>query len=293
MGVAEWFSQFCATLRMDQTKRSSLATRTGRITKAVNAYFRKNDSDTAFRFYVGSLGRNTAIPSVSDADLLCELPASIYHQYDAHTGNGQSALLGSVRTAIRATYPTSEIAGDGQVVAIKFTDGVTYEVLPAFSNVGGGYTFADANGGGSWKTCKPKQEIDAFATRNKECNSNLVELGRMARAWRDNCNVPMNGMLIDALAYQFIGTWQYRDKSYLYFDWLTRDFFSFLASRDANQKFWLAPGSGSYVARTGAFEYKARQAELRALEAINHQAEGHEWSARSKYREIYGSGFPA
>lgn len=92
MGVGDWFSQFCAGLRMSTDKRSSLAYRTARITKAVNSQFRGLDSDTAYRFYVGSLGRNTAIPSVSDADLLCELPASVYHQYNAHAGNGQSAF---------------------------------------------------------------------------------------------------------------------------------------------------------------------------------------------------------
>ena len=58
---------------MDSAKRSSLAYRTGRITKAVNLSFRNIDSDSVYRFYVGSLGRNTAIPSVSDADLLLAL----------------------------------------------------------------------------------------------------------------------------------------------------------------------------------------------------------------------------
>lgn len=260
MGVGDWFSQFCAGLRMSTDKRSSLAYRTARITKAVNSQFRGLDSDTAYRFYVGSLGRNTAIPSVSDADLLCELPASVYHQYNAHAGNGQSALLTAVRTAIRTTYKTSDVFGDGQVVIIAFDDGVTYEVLPAFLNAEGGYTFADSNNGGSWKSCKPKQEMDAFASRNRECNGNLVELARMARAWRDTNNVPMNGMLIDTLAYQFIATWQYRDRSYLYYDWMTRDFFAFLANQSPSQTYWLAPGSGSYVWRKGSFEYKARQA---------------------------------
>jgi hypothetical protein len=159
-------------------------------------------------------------------------------------------------------------------------------------NTEGGYTFADTNNGGSWKSCKPKQEMDAFASRNKECNGNLVELARMARAWRDSNNVPMNGMLIDTLAYQFIATWQYRDKSYLYYDWMTRDFFAFLANQNASQTYWLAPGSGSYVWHKGSFEYKARQAELRAHEAIQYQATSHDWSARQKYREIYGTGFP-
>lgn len=278
---------------MDSAKRSSLAYRTGRITKAVNLNFRNLDSDSAYRFYVGSLGRNTAIPSVSDADLLLELPSTVYHQYNAYSGNKQSALLTAVRTAIRTTYKTSDVFGDGQVVGVAFDDGVTYEVLPAFANTVGGYTFADTNYGGSWRECKPKQEMEAFAKRNKDCNGNLVELGRMVRAWRDNCSVPMNGMLIDTLAFQFIGGWQYRDKSYLYYDYMTRDFFGFLAGQSSTQTYWLAPGSGSYVYRKGLFEYKARQAELRAKEAIAFQTAGYDWSAKQKYREIYGTRFPS
>lgn len=291
MGVGDWFSSFCGALRLDSNKRSSLGYRTGRITKAVNLNFRNLDSETAYRYYVGSMGRNTAIPSISDVDLLLELPAATYHQYNAYSGNGQSALLTAVRTAIRTTYTTSDVFGDGQVVIVSFDDKVTYEVLPAFANTTGGYTFADTNNGGTWRECKPKQEMDAFAQRNQACNGNLVELGRMARAWRDYNAVPMNGMLIDTLAYQFIGTWQYRDKSYFYYDYMTRDFFNFLAGQSSTQTHWLAPGSGSYVWRKGPFEYKARQAELRALEAITYQNAGQDLSAKQKYREVYGTSF--
>lgn len=293
MGVAEWFSEFCGALRLDADKRASLSYRTGRITKAVNRAFRTLDSDTSYRFYVGSMGRNTAIPSLSDVDLLLELPPATYHQYNAHLGNGQSALLTSVRAAVRTTYKASDVFGDGQVVIVSFDDGVTYEVLPAFANSAGGYTFGDTNDGGRWRECKPKQEMDAFSQRNRACNGNLVELARMVRAWRDWNAVPMNGMLIDTLAYQFIDTWQYRDKSYLYFDFMTRDFFCFLAGQSATQNYWLAPGSSSYVWRKGLFEYKARQAELRATEVIAYQTNGHEWSARQKYREVYGTRFPS
>lgn len=293
MGVGDWFTGFCGALRLDNDKRSSLGYRTGRITKAVNLAFRSLDSDTAYRSYVGSMGRNTAIPSISDVDLLLELPSATYHQYNAHTGNGQSALLTALRTAIRTTYKTSDVFGDGQVVILSFDDGVTYEVLPAFANTTGGYTFGDTNDGGTWRECKPKQEMDAFAKRNQACNFNLVELARIARAWRDCNAVPMNGMLIDTLAYQFIDTWQYRDKSYFYYDYMTRDFFSFLAGQSSTQTYWLAPGSGSYVLRRGPFEYKARQAELRALEAITYQTGNHDWSAKQKYREIYGTSFPS
>lgn len=293
MGVGDWFSSFCSALRISTDLRSSISSRTGRIVGQLNADFRELDSKTANRFYAGSYGRNSAIPSVSDIDLLYVLPYSTYAQYNSYSGNKQSSLLGAVRASLQKTYPSSSVAGDGQVVVIAFTDNIKFEVLPAFLNDGGGYTFADSNNGGSWKACKPKQEIEAFSKRNTECNGNLVQLGSMARAWRDQNGVPMNGMLIDTLAYQFIASWQYRDKSYLYYDFLTRDFFNYLAGQSSTQTYWLAPGSNSYVYRDGAFEYKARQAELRALEAIEKQENGQEWSAKQKYREIYGNSYPA
>ncbi len=230
---------------------------------------------------------------MSDVDLLYELPASLYEQYDAYASNGQSALLAAIRASLHKTYSSSDIAGDGQVVVIRFNDGISFEVLPAFANKGGGYTFADSNRGGSWRTCKPNQEMETFSGRNAACNSNLVELGRMARAWRDLNNVPMSGMLIDTLAYQFIASWAFRDKSYLYYDFMTRDFFNYLAGQSASQTYWTAPGSGSYVYRGGPFEYKARQAETSAYEAIQYQTVGYERSAKQKYREIYGTAFPS
>jgi hypothetical protein len=293
MGVGEWFSDFCGALRIVGDKRSSIGYRTGRIVSQLNYDLRdKLDSKTANRFYVGSYGRSTAIPSVSDIDLLYVLPYALYERFNGHTGNGQSALLTLVKNSISTTYSTTYLASDGQIVGINFTDGVKFEILPAFLNSEDGYTFADSNDGGSWKACKPKHEMAEFSARNTACNSNLVELSRMARAWRDANNVSMSGMLIDTLAYQFIETWTHRDKSYLYYDWMTRDFFHYLANLNTQQLYWLAPGSNSHVYRSDVFQYKARSAELRALEAIAFQQDNHDWSAKQKYRDIYGTAFP-
>jgi hypothetical protein len=291
MGVGEWFSDFCNSLRISSDKRSSVAYRTGRIVGRLNSDLRGLNSDAAYRFYVGSYGRSTAIPSVSDVDLLYELPYALYARFHGHAGNGQSALLGLIKDSIRRTYNVSDMAGDGQVVVINFTDGVRFEVLPAFVNTDGSYTFADSNNGGSWRICSPKQEMEAFSARNVACNYNLVELSRMVRAWRDTNNLSMSGMLIDTLAYQFLGTWAYRDKSYVYYDWMTRDFFHFLAGLSTQQVYWLAPGSNSYVYRSDVFKHKARSAELRALEALECLRLNHEWSAKQKYRQIYGAAF--
>lgn len=292
MGVGDWFRTFCENLRIGPEKRSSIGYRTGRIVGQLNADLRGLDSKTSYRFYVGSYGRSTAIPSVSDVDLLYELPSELYSRFNAHAGNGQSALLAHVRASIMRTYSVTEIGGDGQVVVLRFDDGVKFEVLPAFLNTERGYTFADTNNGGCWRSCKPKQEMTAFSMRNSECNSNLVELARMARAWRDQNNVSMSGMLIDTLAYQFIDNWEYKDKSCVYYDWMTRDFFTFLAGQEASKTYWAAPGSGSWV-HGGGFQYKARQAELRTKNAIDHQQNGHEYSAKQLYRGIYGTDFPS
>jgi hypothetical protein len=43
----------------------------------------------------------------------------------------------------------------------------------------------------------------------------------------------------------------------------------------------------------GGFQYKARQAQLRTLEAIDSQQHSYDYTARQTYRGIYGSAFPS
>lgn len=293
MSVADWFREFCNSLPPGASKRSSIGDRTARITRRLNTDFRDTTSDTANRFYAGSYGRNTAVASVSDIDLMYVLPYSVYKKYDEYSSNGQSALLQAVKASIEKTYPNSVVVADGQIVQIPFTDNVTFEIVPVFLNNTGSYTFADANSGGSWKVCWPKDEINAFATRDAACNYNLVQLGRMARAWRDANSVPMSGMLIDTLAYQFIENWEYRLKSYLFYDYMTRDFFDYLARQDVSQDHWRAPGSQSWARRTGSFERKARAAHSLAVDAIDNAVADQSWAAKYKFRQIYGTQFPS
>jgi hypothetical protein len=117
----------------------------------------------------------------------------------------------------------------------------------------------------------------------------------MARAWRNQWNVPISGLLIDTLAYQFIENWEYFDKSYLYYDFMSRDFFKWLADRDADQMFWKAPGSGQYVYGKGLFQHKAKRCFNLALEAIEYESSTPklEWTAKQKWREVYGNSFPS
>jgi hypothetical protein len=216
------------------------------------------------------------------------------HQYDRHRGNGQSALLQAVKTSIERTYSTTSIRADGQVILVPFKDGITFEVVPVFINIENSYTYPDANSGGSWKTTNPRPEIEAIRTRNAACGYNLVPLCRVMRAWKKEWSVPIGGLLIDTLAYQFIENYQHRDKSYLYYDFMCRDFLKWMSEQDEKQERWRSPGAGQWVWGNGLFQYKAKRCYNISLEAIAHEMASpkQEWSAKQKWREIFGTSFP-
>lgn len=292
MGLADWFSGFCSNLTVKDG--GTISTRYKNITKRLNTDYWSTTSDSAHSLYVGSYGRNTAIQGFSDLDMIFQLPYSEYERYSNYAGNGQSALLHAVKTSIEKTYSTTSIRGDGQVILVPFNDGITFEVVPAFINKDDSFTYPDANNGGRWRVTNPKPEIAAIRSRNSATNGNLVWLCRMARAWKRKWDVPIGGLLIDTLAYQFIENWEYRDKSYLYYDYMSRDFFKWMADQDSNKEYWKAPGSGQYVYGKGLFQYKAKRCYNISLEAIEHETANpkREWSAKQKWREIYGTAFP-
>lgn len=292
MGLAEWFSGFCSNLAVQST--GSISTRYKNITRRLNTDFWSTTSDTSHSLYVGSYGRNTAIRGFSDLDMIFQLPASLYTTYDNYSGNGQSALLQAVKRSIEKTYSTTSIRADGQVIVVPFTDGIFFEVVPVFINNVNSFTYPDANNGGCWRTTNPKPEIAAIRERNTACNNNLIRLCRMMRAWKRHWDVPIGGLLVDTLAYQFIANWGYKDKSFFYYDFMCRDFFEWMANQSSTQEFWRAPGSGQYVYGKGLFQYKARRCYNISVEAINHETATpkREWSAKQKWREIFGTAFP-
>ena len=132
----------------------------------------------------------------------------------------------------------------------------------------------------------------AFALRNSVVNGNLKAVGRMMRIWRDRHAVPMSGMLIDTLAYQWIGSWEHREKSYLYHDFMVRDFLQYLSTIDRSQTYWRAPGSGSNVGKGGNFQRQAAASYADAVSAIAHETNSRPQTARNKWREVFGLLYP-
>jgi len=288
MDVAKTFAAFLSNLQIQN--RIEISNRYKNITKILNKHYWDSESDTLHSLQVGSYGRGTAINGVSDLDMVFVLPWSVYNRFNAYESNGQSALLQEVKAVISKTYSTTDVGGDGQVVAIKF-NGYTVEVLPAFENKDGSFKHADSNDGGSWKRTNPRAEISAINDLDKRTNHNLKDLCKMVRAWKNNAGVGVGGLLIDTLCYNFFSNnSEYDDKSYLYYDFIARDFFKYMSEQKKDQTFWYAPGSNQKVEKKANFVPKAKKAYKNCLKAIEKEKKQ---KAYSIWKKVFGRPFPS
>ncbi len=290
MNISGKFANFCNKLKLGKKVTDIIEYRYESITKRLNTEYWHYGSYTSHSLYAGSYGRGTDIKG-KEIDMLFELPDEVYERINNYSGNIQSKLLEEIKTVLENKF-NSYIRADGQVIRIDFTDGICFELVPCFENPGRGYTYPDTISGGSWKTTNPKPEITKITSADKKWNNNLIRLCRMAKAWKDKWEVPIGDLLIDTLAYHFMRSRNYKDKSYNYYDLMTRDFFEFLKNCDEDQKYWLSPGAKKSVWRKGKFEPKAEQAYNIALDALNYENTNQEASANKRWRDIYGIRFP-
>lgn len=213
------FRKFRSSIRPDDLYLKTLRNRREVIVRAVNRKFRFSEtSDHAI--YVGSYGRNTA-NKYSDIDLAVVLPEQEKARFTNYSGNGQSTLLQVVKCAILDSYPRTDVKGDGQIVSVKFSDGMTFEVLPAFET--GDYTkslyYPDTHSGGKWKITDPCSEQKAIADLNGRCGDKLYDLCRTVRVWNRQNGVSMSGYAIDTTVYDFFSnpaTWIVLDSLHLF-----------------------------------------------------------------------------
>lgn len=282
--------------RLELHNRNVIAGRKSRIVKLLNREFygidyASQNSASEHARYLGSFVRGTSIRSVSDVDLLFELPPTCFRRYNDYTNNGQSALLQLVKNCLFKTIPTTEMSGDGQVVVVDFTD-LHFDILPAFKTTDDKYIFPDTHDGGSWKTCDPIAEIREFRTANLRYLGKVTRLAQLARAWRESNNVPMSGFLIDTLVFQFLGQWNHsKSKGLVLLPEMIAEFLYFLSIQDREQGYWLAPGSYHLAERDGLFEAKADKGFMDAVNAINYDKCGNSTAADTHWKSIFGRYF--
>ena len=283
MSIADTFKHFLGNLAVDNAQ--AISDRYGEITRALNMKFRDTESKAANTLQVGSYGRHTAIKGISDLDMLYIMPKG---EWDNYKNGGQARLLSDAAAAIRARYPKTTVRVDRLVVQAVYSN-FTVEAQPVFEQDDGSFKYPDTYEGGSWKITKPREEMQAMSEFMAEKNHNLRRLCKMARAWKNKHGIGIGGLLIDTIVHNFLkSTSEYDNKSYLYYDYMSRDFFAYLKDLP-KQDYFAALGSGQRVKVKKQFQRKAKKAYELCLEAI--EAEGKN-NQNDKWRAIYGRRFP-
>jgi hypothetical protein len=277
------FREFLTHLAVDNATQISL--RYGEVTAVLNKKFRDTESKTANSLQVGSYGRWTAIKGISDLDMLYTMPRG---KWDDYKDSKQLQLLTDIKDAIMLRYPNTIVRVDRLVVQVVYAS-FQIEVQPVFEQEDGSFKYPDTYKGGCWRITKPREEIKAMSEFDSQKNKNLRRLCKMARAWKNKHGVGIGGLLIDTLAHNFLkSTTEYNNKSYLYYDFMSRDFFKYLADLPS-QDYYAALGSGQRVKVKNRFQKKAKKAYDLCVEAINIKSEDR---AYDKWKKVYGRPFP-
>lgn len=288
MSLKDDFETFCNSIDfelsddMDKTIRE--------ITKKLNSkYYQLVGEEEEHMYVVGSMGRNTAVKSSSDLDLLFDLPSSVFSKYDKYESNGQSELLQNVKEALKEHYPKTKIRADGQVVVIEFTK-YTVELVPGFRQSDDRFKYPDTHGGGSWKYTDPLSEQYECVSSSNKSNGAYIDFCHIIRKWKNNQGFKLGGLLIDTFVFNNFDSSDFeQDYSYDNYLELFKDVLQYISDLDDNQSYWYALGSNQrvYNKNNGKFSTKASK----ALSKIQN-AEDNNDNMNDVLREILGNEFP-
>lgn len=292
MTVGQRFDQLLSNLTLTTAQRVDGITKHSGVRQVLNRHYYASLSTSANSFLVGSWGKSTHIRPPRDVDVMFVLPQSVYDKYEKVYGNKQSHLLQEVKRVLAANYPNTDMKADGQVVLVPFA---TYnvEVLPAFHYWQEIYRICDTNNGGGYKTVMPDSECKSVQTSNDESKGNTRDLIRMLKCWQDHCNVPMKSFWLELLTVEFLRSWQYKGNGTTYYDWMSRDFFTWLALKGQwSYTTITVPGTSETISIGNAWASRAESARDRATKATQNEAENYPYLASEEWQKIFGTYIP-
>lgn len=285
IAVRERFRRLDTALVATQDQIDDAATKVGGILACLNsAYY--GASGFEHGRVVGSWGKSTQIVHTEDVDLLFEVPYATYTRFAAYQTNGQSALLQEVKGVIEATYSTTTMRGDGQVVVVAFNS-LTVEVIPAVRLESAQFWICDTHDGGSWKLTDPTAQIAALNTADMGSAGNTRRLIRMIKAWKHVRNVPIKAFQIELLVTEFMAGYGNRENDFYWFDWFVRDFFAFLRGR-ANRFAWV-PGTNELVFLGDAWLPATERAYSASLAACANEYVDLVAAAGDEWQKVFGA----
>ena len=289
IAVRPRFTQFNNELFLTPLQQADGITKSGGVVGCLNRHYYGSDSRSDHRFFIGSSGKNTAGRPPRDVDLYFLLPVEVYHRFQGHMWNRQSALLQEVKDVIAETYPDTDMSGDGQIVLVRFGS-YSVEVVPAFLLTNGNYWVCDTSNSGRYKETNPWAEVNYIEGVDQATNRNLRPLIRMTKAWQGCCSVPLKSFQLELIAADFLAQSPWRLQDFFWFDWISRDFFLFLYWK-ANTRITV-PGSSGVIYLSNEWQSRALSAYRRAEKACEHERDNQIAQAGDEWQKIFGPQIP-
>lgn len=273
------FERLCKNIRLTKNQRKDARKKYNGVCKVLHDHFYDSEYDGSTKLLFGSYAKKTAIRPFSegqDVDVLFKISEDVFNQYNAHEGNGQSALLQKVRDVLlESKYALGEKPKAwGKVILVTTAEGThNVEVLPAFELPDGSFKIPNSEDGGSWEIFDPRSDLDAFSTSNSNTNKLTRDLIRMVKRWAlEVSSLTMKSFQIDRYVINFLESYSYEGKPYAQ---IVYDFFHYLHPivDEENKSF-------------------VETAKTRIFKAIAFEQEEKFEKATDEWKKIFGSSFP-
>jgi hypothetical protein len=288
VSITSRFNTFLNTILLTGAQKNAGKASRESVVKVLNTHYYGTSSTTANSKFVGSWGKFTRLRPPRDVDVIYTLPAATYERFQQRTGNKQSQLLQEVKAVLGKNFSTTNVKGDGPVVKVPFA-AYDVELIPAFKLQSGQYWVCMTNYGGSYAKADYDAENTLIRESHESSGKKTRELIRMMKRWQAYCSVPLKSFWIELIAVEFMATWEHKDKSREYFDYMIRDFLRHLEGKVHGTVY--APGTYEAMYLGSAWLTKATSARQRAekacsLEPSDPAGAGDEW------QKIFGTDIP-
>lgn len=289
------FDQLFKNMQYSQTQIENYNTKLVELECCLNAKYWpvKTLNDITF-IVVGSWLKNTAVRTCSDIDIIFLLPYSVYNRYYHRKGNRQSALLQEIKEVLSLSYPTTYIKGDGPTVVINF-NAIKVEIAPAILDPSGSRIITDwdfktfvcyTKGNGYYGITAPIAEALYTTQINQKSNGNLVNLIKMLKLWKKQCNVPIKTIALQMMAERFIN----QNTRQSWAAWLIRDFFAYMITQ--KNKFDVFPATGEVLEFSNTWASYVQIAAISSKKACDYEQLNYNSLAGEQWQKIFGRMIP-
>jgi len=233
---------------------------------------------------IGGHAKGTAIHPARVADMLYVMPDELRPR-DA---GGSASLLGVMAAALPSRVAAQE-APEGGWLWIRCPDAAAIRLAPCFRTGGDKLLVARPETHGGWLVTDPVSETARLHDADLASGGKATHLLMMLKSWRRHTGAPISSFELELLVCEFTRTWIYPRRSLLFYDWMIRDFFFWLAHQTGREI--LTPGGLEPLRLGHAWADAAEAAFACAQSACVRERENADEKALGEWQAIFGPAF--